>query len=89
MKTTTINKDFSKVEIFPNNAIRTVDKHNRIYLIVNPKLVLKQNMFNTDGYLDLIEQYEKQGWKYHSIVSGNLYFYKKKGLWKRFIEWIK
>lgn len=86
---TTINKDFSKVEIFPDNAVRTVDKHNRIYLIVNPRLVLKQNMFNTDNYLDLVEQYEKHGWTYHSIVSGNLYFYKKKGLWKRFKEWIK
>ena len=84
-----IRTNFSDLEVVPSNAVRTVDRHNKIYLIVNPKLVLKQNMFNTDGYLDLITQYEKQGWKYHSIVSGNLYFYKKKGLFRRFKEWLK
>lgn len=81
-------KDFSDIDIFPNNAIKTIDKGNKIYLIVDPKL-LNHEVFTSKTYLDLISEYEKQGWKYHSIVSGKLYFYKKKNFFKRMLDLIK
>jgi len=81
-------KDFSNVEIFPNNALKTIDMGKKLYLIVDPKL-LNHEVFTSKTYLDLITEYEKQGWKYHSIVSGKLYFYKKKSYIKRFLNWIK
>ena len=79
----------SEIEIFPSNAIKTIQTKKRIYLIVNARLVLKRDIFISTDYLDLITKYEKQHWKFHSVVASYIYFYKKKSLFKQFIEWIK
>ena len=78
-----------EMEIFPSNAIKTIQTKKRIYLIVNARLVLKRDIFLSTDYLDLIDRYEKQHWKFHSVVASYIYFYKKKSFYKRFIKWIK
>ena len=63
--------------------MRIFNRKRRKYLVVNLQKVYKRDIFTSIDYIDLITDYEKANWKYHSVFLPYIYFYKNVKWYKR------
>ena len=84
-----LKKNEIKEDIFPQDSIKIYTKKRRKYLVVNLQRIYRRDIFTARDYIDLITDYEKAGWTYHSLILPYVYFYKKVKWYVRLWNWIK
>lgn len=66
--------------IFPNNNIKIEKRDKRRYLIVDLQKAYNFSNCSRLDFIDIVEQYEKLGWKYFAVCSPYLYLYKENNI---------